>query len=330
MTNSVDLTVLTDPIPIGRYFFSESIKFLGRKVRNYYRPPPIYLRSQYRGHFAVTRSLVEGLRSIGASFNYNPNSLTNVSETVVVLSGTATLKQAIKLKRTGCIKKILAGPNLVVFPSDERKLFCAPEIDICITPNPLISKLYIDDCPDLQGRCIAWPAGVNTDYWKPDPSVKRENKVIIYEKQHGAGVIGHIANYESILERRGYQVEKITYGQYLQEDYLHLLQQASLMIGFSPSESQGIAWSEAWSTNVPLLAWCQEHYTYRGRTFKSSSAPYLTDRTGLFFSTLGEFEKQLTYWEEKRDSFQPRNWIMESMSDVVCAKKLCQIVESLR
>ena len=61
------LTVLTDPVPVGRYLFSEQAKRVGRALRRLIKPLPLYRRSVYRGHPAVTRSLVEGLKKINGS-----------------------------------------------------------------------------------------------------------------------------------------------------------------------------------------------------------------------------------------------------------------------
>ena len=55
-------TILTDPIPHGKYFFIENFKKVLRNIRNTFsNPERVYYRNKYRGHFAVTRSLIEGL-----------------------------------------------------------------------------------------------------------------------------------------------------------------------------------------------------------------------------------------------------------------------------
>ena len=59
------ITVLTDPVPVGRYFFGEKARSVVRRLRDMVSPRPTFLRSRYRGHFGVTRSLVEGLQKIG-------------------------------------------------------------------------------------------------------------------------------------------------------------------------------------------------------------------------------------------------------------------------
>jgi hypothetical protein len=316
------LTVLTDPVPVGRYRLKEVLKRAGRPLRDLIRGRPAFRRSSaYRGHFGVTRSLVEGLRKIGVSASYNPNHLADVAETVVVLSGLDTLRQAIAWKREGRIRQLLAGPNILVLPSEHPDVIAAPEIDCCITPADWVCKVYESECPVLRGRCAPWPAGVDTEYWRPDPGTRESRSVVVFRKQ----TTTPLANYLQVLERRRLDVHVITYGSYGRDEYLAALRRSVLMVGFAISESQGLAWAEAWSADVPTLLWFQDHNVYRGRTFSSSTAPYLSASTGLFFSSVAEFEAELAQWEVGRTAFSPRRWVLENMSDEICARRLCRL-----
>ena len=66
--NDISLSIVTDPMPIGKHKITEAIKSQLRKVRNLikdlFNPGPSYLLSKYRGHPAVTRSIIEGLQKI--------------------------------------------------------------------------------------------------------------------------------------------------------------------------------------------------------------------------------------------------------------------------
>jgi len=197
-------------------------------------------------------------------------------------------------------------------------------VDFCVTPADWVCRVYELDCPALKGRCVAWPAGVDTEYWCPDPGKREPRGVLIFDKR-SKGSLGPVSDYLGVLKQRDYSVSVVEYGGYTHEEFLSSLRRASLMVGFSTSESQGIAWAEAWSADVPTLLWFQDHNTYRGRTFASSTAPYLCDRTGLFFASVAEFEKALIRWESARETFQPRRWVLENMSDDVCARRLCQL-----
>lgn len=322
------LTILTDPVPAGLHFITEPLKHVARSLRDKLAPRPHFMRSAYRGHFAVTRSLVEGLRKIGFPFNYNPTQRCEIADVVIVLSGVAALRQAITLKRKGLIGKLLAGPNLINLPSDHEGIICSSEVDVCVTPGPLTCDIYTEDCPGLDGRCVGWPAGVDTAFWSPQPA-PREKSILIYNKP-SHGPTDSVTIYADWIRRKGYEPHVVNYGSYNMDQYLSELRRASLMIGFSSAESQGLAWAEAWSTDVPTLMWYKDQHSYNhprsaGRTFKSSTAPYLTDSTGAFFRTFDEFTGLFSAWENGKFTFHPRQWTLNNMSDEVCARRLLEI-----
>ncbi len=324
---SNELTLLCDPIITPRDFAATTARWIGRHLRTALAPPPSYMRSRYRGHFAVTRSFVEGLQAIGVRANYAPVGTVNLSRRVVVLSGIATLRQAIRLKAEGRIDRLVAGPNILEFPSEQAELISAPEVDVCITPAPVTCRLYETDCPALAGRCQSCPAGVNTRYWSPSTE-RSSRRVLVYEKS-SAGAIPAIAAYCDYLQSLDYEVEVIRYGSYMPDQYRALLRDCSLMIGFSAMESQGIAWAEAWSCDVPTLIWSQTELTLereRGAVICNvSTAPYLTEATGAFFTSFESFQDALRRWEVMRDGFAARQWVLENMSDEVCARTLCSL-----
>lgn len=317
------ISIMTSPVPIGRYFIKEPLKHCARLVRDAIFKKPAYLRSKYGGHPAVTRSVVEGLQKIGVRVTYNPRTLSAVGEVVFVPSGFDALWQAIQMKRSGYIRRLLAGPNLVEFPSDRRDLITATEIDVYIVTDSLTQDLYVTDCPELSGRCQPWPAGVDTDYWKPAFNRVDRHKTLIYDKQVSEPVDPKII--AKMLERFGYQVEIIQYGCYPHGQYLQALQHATLMVGFSKSESQGIAWAEAWSADVPTIILRNDVITRRHKTYRSSTAPYLSSQTGMFFNDLLDFEAVFNYWKMNQDNFNPRQWVVDNLSDERCAQELCKL-----
>lgn len=328
MSTSAKLTLLTDPIPVGKHFWLEKFRFIVRAMHRNIKKQPSYLNTHYRGHLAVTRSVVEGLKKVGASFTYNPRSLRDIAETVVVLSGIRTLRQAILLKRRGVFKRLIAGTNVMILPSDYPDI-CKTEVDLYITPSEWVCTSYVDDCPELRGRCLPWPAGVDTDYWSPKNRNKELKRALIFGK-HNAGPIPAINDYKNVLEKRGYEVNILKRdgrSTYTPEGYRSLLQESSILVGFSRSESQGLAWVEAWSVDVPTFIWRNNTNTINGRTFDTSSAPYLAEQNGCFFDDLKDFEQLLTDWEFGNLDFSPRQWVLDNMSDEVCVRKLCRLAE---
>lgn len=321
-----NLTVLTDPMPIGRNLFPETGRHFARVLKYAVRKRSFSSHPRYRGHFAVTRSLVEGLERIGADFNYNPTSLTQLGDTVLVLAGVRTLRQAVRLKQQGYIQRLFAGPNIVVFSDDCDSILASPEVDWVITPCDWVIELYIRDNPSLTGRCFSWPAGVDTAYWDTDPSFRR-NRILIFEKQQ-KGPVGPVEPYAEYLRGLGMPVDILRYGTFHHDQYRKLLQQSCLMLGFVTDESQGIAWAEAWAMDVPTLIWRNTSQMYGGRQYKCSTAPYLCNANGLFFDDLEDFKRQFAFWESNQAQFQPRAWTLDNMSDEVCARRLYEKITS--
>jgi hypothetical protein len=319
------VTILTDPVPTGSDLIPEVARICGRLARNALRPRTFSNDRRYRGHFAVTRSLVEGLSRIGASFNYNPRRLDQLSGSVVVLAGVRTLRQAIRLKRAGRIARLFAGPNIVIFASDHESLLAAPEVDCVIVPSDLVIEHYVEDCPSLRNRSFVWPAGVDTEFWRPMHGDRR--RILVFEKQN-KGPVGPVDPYVAYLRRAGYQVSVLQYGRYTHTQYRDLLRDSQLMIGFVRDESQGIAWAEAWAMDVPTMIWRNTRNTDRGRPYRCSTAPYLNAQNGLFFDDLGDFKEKFALWERTRAVFTPRNWTLDNMSDEVSARLLYQRVSA--
>jgi hypothetical protein len=277
------------------------------------------------GHFAVTRSLLSGLKKIGYRFNYNPKFYVQISDTVAVLSSLEALRQAINLKRSGRIKRLIAGPNLVVMPSDANDLITAPEIDLYLVNSNWTQKCYLEDAPSLKGRCEIWPAGVDEMYWIPKKlnSGKQNKKILFYQKTSLNELFSDCLKY---VQSKGYEVGVIEYGHYDRPEFLDALCNSELSVFFSQHESQGLALAEAWSVNVPTLVFNPQIAilypgTEKEKRVVASSAPYLSSATGLNFSDYTGFVRAFHCWEKDKDNFSPRSWVLEHMTDEVCTRQ---------
>ena len=314
------ITILTDPIPYKEYFIIENIKILARLFLSIFRNNLVLNNHvKYRGHFAVTRSLIEGLQKLNLPFVYNPK-YKDITDFVIVLSGVRTLKQAISLKKRGKIKYLFAGPNIVVFSSDHNSIICSDYIDLVIINSQWTLDLYIKDNIILKSKIIIWPAGVNSDFWKPTHFNKSKH-ILIFDKPHIL-LSEPIDRYRDYIISKGFTVTIIKYGTFDQVSYLHLLRNTLIMIGFSFSESQGIAWSEAWSTDVPTLIFENHINKINEKVFNCNTAPFLTNDTGLFFKNYNDFTTQFNSIIENKSKFKPRQWVLDNLTDEVSAINL--------
>lgn len=319
------LTIITDP-----RFELNNIFHVLKKLKNSIRIFLIFLKlypdkiihKKYGGHYGVTRSLIEGLQKIGADFNYNPKHIREYAENVIVLSSIEALKQAIELKKYGKIIKLLAGPNLLVNADDEDCILASDEIDICIVPSNWSAKVYEIENPDLTGRIKYWPAGVDESFWEPINNKKTKN-VILYWKRPDINLFHQV---ENKLLQFGYNPIKLIYGKYTVSEYKNLLESCCFLVHFVDQESQGISLLEAWSMNVPTLVWNPgQSGIIKYYHSNISSAPYLTDETGLFFNDIAKFQYILENITEYASKFEPRKWVLNNLTDVHSAKKLLSI-----
>lgn len=281
--------------------------------------------SSYGGHHAVTRSVVEGIANARLPANYNPRLPSRLAERVHVLSGVQALRQMIRWKKRGWIKQLTCGPNVVVRASDFNSVLASPEIDAVFNHADWACQFWAIEHPELRSRCLCWGAGVDTNFWKPNHEGSR-NRILVFDKRQNNQGPERIKPYVSYLQGIGWSVDVLTryeQGGYTLAQFRSLLHRAALMIGFTVgSESQGIAWAEAWAADVPTLILQQKKNTYQGLKFCCNTAPYLTQSTGAFFYDFHDFKCQFELWRSEKHVFSPREWVLAHMSDEVCARDL--------
>ncbi len=323
-----------------------------KKVTILTRPtnvPPV-VRSKYGGHRAVTRSLIEGLEKIGyEDFNYGPGNEEEIAEQVHVLFGVNTLQYAIALKRRGKIKTLTAGPNIVVFPFEHNALLADSNIDKYFVPSEWVGRLYAEMEPCLEGKTVSWPAGVDTEAFRPDSGTVKDNTVIVYHKCE-SDQFRYKVCYE--LKRRGFSPVVFKYGgcpaawyeangtkpepeRYDMEDFRRALNRACFAVVISDAESQGIALAEMWSMDVPTICFEPNYFMWEweGRFIERagdiSSCPYLSEATGMRFSSFEELGRILDTISANKKRFSPREWVLKNMSDEACARKFLQLLNMI-
>lgn len=315
------ITILTDPIPALTNYYKEKLMVGVRPVIRMFDKKLPLVQPLYGGHFAVTRSLVEGLVKNKIEFNYNPRRVSDCANIVLVLAGIKMLKQAIELKKSGVIRKLFAGPNVMLAPQHHLHEIDFNSIDAYIVNSAWTRDLYIADCAALQNKTIVWPAGVDEEFWQPgtDSGAQKKRKVILYKKDAEPDLYLDALSY---LCSNGFNVSEIIYGNYSTESYKALLNDACLLIYFNTHESQGIALLEAWAMDVPTLVWETGYHFAGDKKVPSSSAPYLTADTGMFFSNLETCVKYIHQVFSGPAKFAPRKWVLNNLTDQKAAKNL--------
>lgn len=277
-------------------------------------------------HKGVFRSLQSGLQQNEIPYNINPVRLEEVYPTVVVIDGLDKLRYGINLKKLGHIKLLLAGPNVMIRSCDNNHILASPELDHYLVPSEWTKIAYIEDEPCLLNKISIWPTGVDTQYWKP-LDVEKEKKVVVYWKTEPESFCQTV---EELITAKGFQVERITYGAYTQEQFRHALNESLFAVFLSRSESQGIALAEAWSMNVPTFVWNPGEFYYAGKQYNPvSSCPFLTHAQGADWQKISELEKLIDSFDQFKLSFSPREWVINYMSDYASVKCLLEIIKNI-
>jgi glycosyltransferase involved in cell wall biosynthesis len=319
------LTVLTAPIrrPAARLY--TRLRGIGRRML---KPGSQGLpASPYPGHYALVRSVVEGLRAIDADFNFNPESFADLARTVYAPANDALL-QAVELKRQGAIDFLAAGPVNALFADDCDGILQLPEIDLVIAASDWTLDFF-RGVPALLQKTRVCPCGVDAEIWKP-AGRRKEQAAVVYWK---SGDEGFCESVEASARRCGLEPLRVRsrpgeHSLFTQDELRALLDRSVLAIFLSAFETQGIALAEAWSMNVPTIVWDPRgDAEWRGRHFTAgSSAPYLTPATGLASRNPAGLEPAIREALATLAGFQPREWVLAHMTDAICSRQLLKLI----
>ena len=284
------------------------------------------LQKKVRGPSGVIRSLKDGLKATGQAFEMDI--YPKAGDTLHVVCGVGTLKEAIDLKKKGDIKTLIAGPNIVVSPLDNEKILCNPLIDTIIVPSAWVKDFYVSLAPEIAKKIRIWPAGVS-DPGEPSAPRAGRKEVVIYQKNAPDELLQSVIR---SLSEKNIPFTVIRYGSFEQEDYYKLLASAAFMVYLSESESQGLAVHEAWIRNVPTLVWNRGFWQYNGQTWKDEkiSAPYLTPACGYFFKDAHEFSEQVQHLSDSSSEINPRAYSLEHFSDSATTRQYLDVINENR
>lgn len=307
------LNILTRP---PKTFFKGALKYYVARIAT--------ILGRVRGPTSVLNSLERGLLTI--SYPHKINACLSTDQTVHVLSNVEALRYAIQAKKDGRIKKLIAGPNIVVLPTDYDNLIEAPEIDKYLVPSIWVRDMYIKLSPVLKNKIHIWPAGVALA--EPYNKKTYPRRALIFRKHAPEELYQNVID---VLLKKNIKIEKLKYGIFTQKKYFDALRRADFLIYLQEIESQGLALQEAWSQNIPTIVWNQGSFTYpTGVTVTGNiSAPYMDERCGVTFSNLDEFEVKLDVFLKNFQSYEPRKYCEEELSDEVSAVKYVKILNNL-
>ncbi|WP_206539311.1 glycosyltransferase [Aurantiacibacter luteus] len=286
------------------------------------------------GHTRVFLNLCAGLDRIGVPYRVNDFAhARRHPEDLACVIGKAFLLEVHEWKNP-----IVLGPATFSHPFDQPNLLERWDIRRVLVPGPWMGTM----CQPYWGdRLKVWPVGIDTDSWLPDTS-ERDLDFLVYVKvlwdkeQRAATLV------EPLLDKlaaRGLKSSTIVYGSYREDDYRALLARSRAMIFLCEHETQGIAYQQALSSGVPILAWDRQgawldpsYYPDKVDFGPVSSVPYFDERCGDRFASIGDFDRKLDIFLAALETgtYDPRSYVLENLTLEICARRYVEIFDEVK
>lgn len=223
---------------------------------------------------------------------------------------------------------ILFGAAVFSHPVDDPDLLERLPVRRVLVPGEWCRKMFAQ----AYGECVySWPVGIDTDAWAPAAPSGKDVDVLLYDKvlwERGRQEAELIGPVRRALEGRGLRVASLRYGSYREEDFRLLLARSRTMVFLCEHETQGIAYQQALSAGVPILAWTPNgpwrdpsYHPERVVFGPVTSVPYWDGRCGLTFRDAASFGDRLDEFFDavRTGCFDPRAYILEHLTLERCA-----------
>ena len=274
-------------------------------------------------------NLCLGLEKLGIPYEVNlPFQKLRDSDKVAILGrGTSCLKGYNKPN------PIVAGIGLMTHPSEWPDLCKEYPVVRYLQHSDWANEVYK---PYFGDACTIWPVGINTDAWQPVTKEKSVDFLIYNKIRWECDELNDklVTPIKELLTQKEISFEELKYGYYKPEDYKKALSRSRAMIFLCEHESQGIAYQECLSSDIPILAWDSQEcldpkrFTWGMPYIKATSVPYWDNRCGVKFKDISEFPTKLEEFLDKLNSqkLAPRDYILDNLTLEKCAKHFVEIV----
>ena len=221
----------------------------------------------------------------------------------------------------------LIGPGVLNLPEEWPDMFSGYQatsyIQACEWQGDVFRRFYGE-------HVKIWPVGIDTENIAPSAKDPKALDFFIYDKRRWPDSKPAAGLLEPLLKKlddRGLTWSLLRYGKYPKvgakgDTILHeMARNARAMLFLCENETQGIAYNEVLSLNVPILAWDQGFWQdpvrvkYGLAPVPATSVPYWDARCGVTFQGLQDFDEKLGNFLKKLSSglFEPRKYVLENL-----------------
>jgi glycosyltransferase involved in cell wall biosynthesis len=294
------------------------------------------------GQRRVFLNLCAGLEKLGVNYRINDyRHIKRHPEELACIIGKSQV-----LDRIVWRNPLLVGPSLTVHPVYDPNLLKRLPVQKVLVPGEWLRKMFE---PYYASAVVTWPVGIDTELWKPANIGSREKEsetvksdFLIYDKvmwDHQKYEVSLLQPVRNELKNRGLSFAEIRYGFYKEEEFRQVLKRCTAMVFLCEHETQGIAYQQALSCGVPILAWDRggfwrdpAFYPHKVKFRPVSSVPYWDQRCGMKFKHAKDFPLAIEeFWAKvQARGFAPRDYILENLTLEKCARDYMRIAEVIK
>jgi hypothetical protein len=274
----------------------------------------------FNGHHKNVHSIRRMLDSVNIPYTTHSD-LSSIDETYTVAICMVLFFPPDKFPKT-C--KVIYGPQFFVFPDDHT--------------HPIHSYAYDPDrffynslcgwnminfkqmAPKLTLTNIACPFGIDIEHIAEVPPQGRTD-IMVYFKHRRPECLSAVT---TLLNQEKVVYKVFRYGSYVDADFKRALQNTKFVIWIGSHESQGFAFQETLTSNVPILVWDVKsmHDEYiNGVQWTGYTAPLLataanvwSDKCGIKIYSSEELPDSYNEMNLRLATFSPRNVIAATHS----------------
>lgn len=268
----------------------------------------------HTGFYVAFLALVRSLRECGADVRINDFAMARRHpKHPIGLAGYPSIFDHVDLPNP-----IIFGPGDYGFPDDVPRLLAKLDIRRFIQPSDWAASLYETVCGD---RMMVWPVGIDAAAHPDLSGHPKSVDVLIYDKirwdrdREVPRVLDTITAY---LTAHGKSFRVLRYGSHNYVEYSTSLRDSRSLLFLCEHETQGLAYQEAMSSNVPVLAWDEGilvdpmQRKFAAPDLIVSSVPYFDERCGERFK-MAEFPDVFERFWSRLPSYNPRAYVRDRL-----------------
>ncbi len=269
----------------------------------------------YTGFYTAFRNLKRSLESRGINVRVNDFGHVRKNPKMPVgLSGFASVFDHVLLENPA-----IFGPGEVPLPDKVMPVVEQNHLKVVTQPSEWYCALWRDVLGD---RIHPMPVAIDTEAWPNLSGHAKTLDVIVYDKirwnrpEREADLLKPLLAH---LKARKLSYEVLRYGHHGLDQFRSSLARGRVMVFICEHETQGLAYQEAMSSGVPILAWDDRQLVSPSdrklapEGLAVSSVPYFDERCGRRARLSEMCEAFDLFWEEK-DSYAPRDYVVENLN----------------